>query len=128
MNSELTQSAHAAPTTDRSPRERFLRPSYRVSENDDAFHVSITVPGVNKSGVELSLEDDTLTIVARRQEKTETAARYLSREIPHGDFRLALSLNVRIDEEHIRAEVSDGILHLTLPKAEEIKPRRIEVN
>lgn len=128
MSNQLSQPSERVQPQDRLHRERFIRPSYRVSENDEAFHVSITVPGVSKEGIELSLEEETLSILARRRSDDFGDMRVLSRELPTADYRLALSLNVRIKEDGIRAEVSNGILHLTLPKAEEVKPRRIAVN
>ena len=52
----------------------------------------------------------------------------LRRELPSGDFRLNLRLNVAVDEAKIKATVVDGILDLTLPKADEVKPRKIKVD
>jgi HSP20 family protein len=103
------------------------RPAYNVRENADAFDVEVFVPGVNRAGVELALEDDVLVITARRPAAAPSAWRPLRREIPDGDFRLDLSLNVPVNREAIQATVEDGLLRLTLPKTEEVKARRIEV-
>ncbi|HAV12065.1 MAG TPA: Hsp20/alpha crystallin family protein [Opitutae bacterium] len=104
------------------------RPRYDVAENDDAFSVRVTLPGVNREGVDLSIEDETLTIVGTRSSQLPDGWRPLRRELPTGDYRLSLRLNVAIDEAKVSAKVADGILELTLPKADEVKPRKIQVS
>lgn len=104
------------------------RPSYDVAESKEAFSVSVTLPGVKREGVDISIEEDTLTIVGTRSTQAPEGWRPLRRELPTGDYRLSLGLNVAINEAAISARVEDGILELTLPKAEAVKPRKIQVN
>ena len=106
----------------------YLRPYYDVDERDDSFDIRIIVPGVDKGGVELSLEGDTLEITGTRTQNTPETWKIIRREQQIDDFRLQLQLNVRIDGEKISAKLEDGILNLNLPKAEEIKPKTITVN
>lgn len=103
------------------------RPSYDVTENGDAYKVLVSVPGVNKAGVEVRYEDDVLSIVASRASVVPEGWRPLRREVPLGDYRLNLQLNVDVEAERISAKVQDGVLELLLPKAEASKPRKIAV-
>lgn len=107
---------------------KWRRPHYDVAESEDAFNVQVTMPGVNRGGVEISVEQDLLSIVGTRAVQMPEGWRPLRRELPAGDFRLNLRLNVAINEAKIEARVEDGILNLTLPKADEVKPRKIKVS
>lgn len=119
-------------TTEKNPvaaqARNWRRPQYDVTEQDDSFEVTVSVPGVNKEGVDISVHEDTLTVTASRHTVTPESWRPLRRELPEGDYRLSLRLNVRINEDKIAAQVVDGLLTLTLPKADEVKPRRIKVS
>ena len=103
------------------------RPRYDVSENDEAFAVRVAVPGVNRSGVDISVDGDLLSVTASRASKAPDSWRQLRREIGESDYRLNLRLNVPVDENKISATVKDGVLNLNLPKADQVKPRKIEV-
>lgn len=125
---ELNTAKKQSSATESKVRQRnWRRPRYDVSENDDAFSVSVVLPGVNRSGVDLSIEQDVLTIIGKRAVGLPEGWRPLRCELPDGDFRLSLQLNVDINEAQISARVEDGILELSLPKADEVKPRKIEV-
>lgn len=129
MNStelQTTNTQDAAPAGNQSRPWR--RPAYDVSENEDAFKVRVNLPGVSREGVDISIEDEILSINATRTELTPEAWRPLRRELPVGDYRLELQLNVAVDDTKIKAKVEDGVLDLTLPKAEEVKPRKIKVS
>lgn len=104
------------------------RPAYDVSENPDAFNVRVNLPGVKREGVDISIEDEMLSIIGTRTSATPEGWRPLRRELPVGDYRLNLRLNVPVNDEKIKARVEDGILDLTLPKADEVKPRKIKVS
>jgi HSP20 family protein len=126
---ELESKNNQATTAQGAAKPRnWRRPHYDVSESNEAFNVSVTLPGVKREGVDISVEEDTLTIVGARSVEVPEGWRPLRREMPMGDYRLSLHLNVAIDEAKIGARVEDGILELTLPKAEAVKPRKIQVN
>lgn len=117
------------PTPEKTATARnWQRPLYNVSENEDAFNVRVSLPGVSREGVDISLEDDTLTVVGTRGNAVPEGWRPLRREIADGDFRLSLRLNVPVNEATIKARVEDGVLDLSLPKAEEVKPRKIKIS
>jgi HSP20 family molecular chaperone IbpA len=136
MSCDCTNTACAvdtgAATTTATPaaetRAPVRRPAFNVRENAEAFDVEVFVPGANRAGVDLSLEDDVLAITAKRAAPAPDSWRLLRREIAGGDYRLDLTLNVPVNADAIQATVEDGVLRLTLPKAEEIKARRIAVN
>lgn len=122
-----TEVAQQPQSKQQATRMHYRRPVYQVRETTDAFVVSVQVPGVTREGIHLSLEEDTLTLTAERGALSMEGQRLVRSEIPAGDFRLVLSLNVRIQADAIQAAVKDGVLTLTLPKAEETKPRQIEI-
>ncbi len=114
------------PATQTRP-QAFRRPTYEVWESPDDFQVQVAMPGVTKDGLDVSLEEDILLITGTRAQKTPETWKPLRREISGHDFRLALRLNVAVDPSKISAMVEDGMLCLTLPKAEEVKPRKITI-
>ncbi len=100
-----------------------------VVETDEAFIVKASIPGINPDQVEVTFTDNVLTLkgeVKAEQEARET--RYHLRERRFGSFARSITLGARIDGDKIQAEYEHGVLTLTLPKAEELKPRRITVN
>ncbi|WP_269522807.1 Hsp20/alpha crystallin family protein [Coraliomargarita parva] len=126
MSTEV-ETTNKAEVSKAAPR-KWRRPQYRVSEHEDAFEVAVTMPGVGRTGLDISLEGETLSIRGTRlHPSTASGWRPLRRELPEGDYRLELRLNVLVNENKIRAEMADGILRLTLPKADEVKARKIKV-
>lgn len=125
-NTELQTCAKESPANTNTTAWR--RPAYDVNENADDFNVRVNLPGVGRDGVDISVEDEVLRITGTRTKIVNEGWRPLRRELPNGDFRLDLRLNVAVNEAKIKAKVVDGILDLTLPKADEVKPRKIKVN
>jgi len=100
-----------------------------VSETDDTLEVKASLPGVNPDEVEVTIANDVLTVKASHQEKTEDKKRdYYRREIRYGSFHRSLSLPVSVDADKAEAKFENGILQLTLPKAEAIRPKQIKVD
>ena len=130
MSTTLTHPNDNAPATaDTAQRERFLRPYYEVHQDKDAYHVAVYVPGVDRKEAKITVEDKSLTVEARRSNIAPEGSRPLYRELPNlTGYRLRLSLNVVIDEDKIGAKTENGVLRITLPVADEAKPRRIDVN
>jgi len=119
----LTKKETAVPT---APR-RTVIPRYDIRETADALTVTAWLPGVERSAVETSVDGENLTITGRRTWTAPEQWTPVYREIPQADYRLVLRLDHRVNREGIRAEYSQGILTLTVPKAETVKPRRIEI-
>src|ERR1700722_7943331 len=121
----LTRKEPQAPNQT-APR-RTITPRYNVQETADAFTITAFVPGVNRSDVETSVDNETLTVFARRTWTPPSDWTAVYRETPQTDYRLVLDLDHRVNREAVRAELNQGVLTLTLPKAEAVKPRRIEI-
>ncbi|MBP7998764.1 MAG: Hsp20/alpha crystallin family protein [Chloroflexi bacterium] len=100
-----------------------------VLEKDDNFIVKASVPGINPNELDITLENDVLTIKGEsHSEKEETNERYHLRERRVGRFGRTVTFPIRVNGEAITADYKDGVLTLTVPKAEEVKPRRININ
>jgi HSP20 family protein len=113
-------------TTQTAPR-RTLVPRYGVEETTDAFVITAFVPGVERSALETNVDGETLTVSARRTWTPPADWTAVHRETAVADHRLVLELDHRVNRDAIRAELNQGVLTLTLPKAEAVKPRKIEI-
>jgi HSP20 family protein len=104
----------------------YSSPTVNLSESKDAYLLEAEMPGVNKEGLDVLLEDNELTIVGHRQPETLNAE-LVYRESKPRDFRRVFVLDPSIDTKRISAQIDQGVLRLNLPKAERVKPRKIEV-
>ena len=109
-----------------SRQRGYLHPPVNVVETKDGYVLEAEMPGVGKDGLEILLEDNELTIVGHRRLGVE-GAQPLYRESVDRDFRRTFVLDPTIDTAKISAKVNHGVLTLTLPKAEQVKPRKISV-
>jgi len=99
-----------------------------VAENDDAFVVKASVPGMNPEDLEITLTDNTLTIKGEvKADETIDEERYHVRERRYGRFTRSLSLPVPVESDDVDATYENGILTLNIPKAEMVKPKRISI-
>jgi len=105
-----------------------VRPAYEIVENDEAYGLTVYLPGVPKDGLEITAEADHLRITGRRAWKQPQGWTALYRESPDVPYELVLEHENAIDLEKIHAELKDGILLASLPKAEALKPRKISVS
>lgn len=104
-----------------------FRPNADIHETPEAFIVRADVPGARPEGVDVRFEDGVLTLKASVPARKFEHARALSREYGVGDFERAFRVGEGIDTEQIKAELKDGVLTLTLPKAAAVRPRAIKV-
>ena len=95
--------------------------------NDDVVAV-VELPGMRKEDIELSLHDGMLSISGERKDETGEGDKATRTERFVGKFRRSISLPTRVDANKVNATYKDGILTVTLPKAEEVKPKQIQVN
>jgi len=104
----------------------FVTPPANISANDSEYLVEVDMPGVDKSGLEITVEGNELTIIGQRKsELPEGEACYC--ESPQTDYRRMFELGPDVDTSRISAEMKQGVLKLRLPKSEKAKPKHIEV-
>ena len=113
--------------SERSQPEQFVAPSASLMEEGDSYTLNVEMPGVNKEGLELSLENNELTIVGRRSLPVIEGS-VIHRESRRENFRRTFELDPSIDGNRIGARMEQGILTVHLPKAEQLKPRKIAVS
>jgi HSP20 family protein len=100
-----------------------------VIEQADNFLVKASVPGINADDLEITLENDVLSIKGETKSEVEqNNDRYHLRERRIGRFGRTISFPMRVNGDAITAEYKEGVLTLTVPKAEEVKPRRINIS
>jgi HSP20 family protein len=95
-------------------------------ENEEVVTIQMALPGVRPEDVDITVEQDVLTIQGRFPER-EREKNWILQEHPKGHFRRRFTLQVPIDVDNVNANYQNGLLILTLPKSEESKPRKIEV-
>ena len=110
----------------RHQEQSWVAPEVNIFETPEAFLLEGEMPGVNKEGLEITLEGNTLTIVGHRTEPG-FGAPPLHRESRAADFRRAFELDPAVDTSKITASIQQGILKLQLPKVQKVKPRKIKV-
>lgn len=115
---------HTSGDTDR----RDWAPSVDISETDDAFEVRAELPGVAKDDVHVSVKDNLLTLSGeKRQEKAEDTQNYRRVERRYGSFQRRFTLPPEVATDDIKAEFNDGVLTLSIPKPETVKPTEIPI-
>lgn len=97
-------------------------------QTDDSVVVKATVPGVNPEDIDISITDNTLTIKGETKSEEEIKQEnYYRRERRHGSFTRSMILPSSLQTENAEANFEDGVLTLTIPKAEEVKPKQIKI-
>ena len=123
MNTTQTE-----PRTNQQRAQReYVAPHVNIFETKDGYVLEADMPGVNKDGLEVTLEDNELTLVGRRGNDA-AQGEPLFRERQPADFRRVFELDPAIDTAKVSARIEQGVLTLTLPKSERVKPRKITVN
>jgi HSP20 family protein len=111
----------------RAQNEQFVAPSASVVEAIDGYTLEVEMPGVNKEGLEISIENNELTLFGRRS-LPAVEGTLIHRESRPENYRRTFELDPSIDADKISAKIDQGVVTLTLPKAEHIKPRKITVS
>ena len=111
-----------------TPQAReYVSPEVNIFETKEGYELEAEMPGVNKEGLEITLEGNEITIVGHRQNEVAPGS-LLFRERALADYRRVFELDPAIDTAKITAKIEQGVLNLTLPKSEQVKPRKIIVD
>ncbi len=102
-------------------------PATDIYEQEDAILVFCDMPGVEEKNVNVTLEDDELRVLGYQEGGDPEGMQALHRGYRTGAFRRSFTLATDIDREKIRAKLTNGVLRVTLPKAERAQPRRIQI-
>ena len=116
-----------SPSTIQTRPFAFHTPDVNIYETKDGFVLEAEMPGVTKDGLEITLEGHELSITGRQAEEAVTGE-VLFRERHGADYRRVFELDPTIDTARIVARLEQGVLFLTLPKSEAVKPRQIAVS
>lgn len=108
------------------PRAGF--PALNVWQTDEALVAEAELPGFKMDDLELLVTDDTLTIKGRRQIHWPEQAEVIRAERAAGEFERTLSLPFPIDADRVDATLTSGILRITMPKSEAVRPRKITIS
>lgn len=112
-----------------APAAEGIAPALDVIERENEYLVRAEMPGVNKDNIEVTLADGVLTIAgeSRQESEEKEGERLIRRERRYGKYTRTLRVGTQVDEKGVKAAYKDGILEVTLPKAEEVKPKKIAV-
>lgn len=105
-----------------------IKPVFEIEESADAYGVTVQLPGVAKDGLELTLEEGLVRVLGHQSWQPPAGWTALYRETADAAYELVLAHDNAIAADKVAAELRDGVLRLTLPKAEALKPRKITVS
>jgi HSP20 family protein len=104
-------------------------PALDIAERKDAYLVTVELPGVKLDDLQITLEDGLLTVQGERHFAHDSSKEQVHRvERSSGAFRRAITLPAHVMADEVEASFEDGVLRILVPKAEEAKPKRIQVN
>jgi HSP20 family protein len=104
-------------------------PALDVTETESEYRVRADLPGIKKDDLDISIQDGVLTINAetKYEDEAKKEGRLIRQERRYGKFVRSMRLGDSVDVSKVKAEYKDGVLSLVLPKAEEVRPKRIDV-
>jgi HSP20 family protein len=111
----------------RPVREEYIAPNVNIFETSEGYVLQAEMPGVGKDGLEITLEGTEITITGKRNPET-VVGDTLFRERNTANYRRVFELDPAIDTAKVSAKIEQGVLTVTLPKSERVKPRKIAVD
>jgi HSP20 family protein len=112
---------------DRAQAEQLIAPPASVTDSPEGYTLEIEMPGVKKDGLDISVDNNELTVIGRRS-LPAVEGTLIHHESRPENFRRTFELDPSIDADKISAKIEQGLVTLTLPKAEHVKPRKITVS
>jgi HSP20 family protein len=106
---------------------RLWAPPVDVIENENELTLRLDLPGINLNEIDVQLTGETLTIRGERRFERREGEGYVHLERPYGTFQRSFNLSVPVQSDGVRADYKDGVLTITLPKQEAVKPRKIQI-
>jgi HSP20 family protein len=106
--------------------QHYVSPHVNIFENNEGYVLEAELPGVAKTGLEIGVENNLLTIIGQREKNTLTAEP-IYRELSTASYRRVFELDPAIDTEKIDARLEQGVLTVRLPKSDRAKPRKVQV-
>ncbi len=129
MNPIMKQSESQPVREPHANAERpFLSPAVDIYETKEAYVLEAEMPGVQRDGLDIMLEGNVLSFTGRRADTRPQGTDLVYRESSEADFQRVFELDPSIDSARIDARMDQGVLTLTLPKTEKVKPRKITVS
>ncbi len=104
-------------------------PAMDVTERDNEYVIRMDMPGVSREDIDITLAEGVLTVSGevKRQHEEKAGDRLIREERCYGKLSRSVRLGSHIDDKKVSASYKDGVLELTLPKAEEMKPKKITI-
>ncbi|MFH0811076.1 MAG: Hsp20/alpha crystallin family protein [Pseudomonadota bacterium] len=127
LQNELNRLFQAVWGPEEGRRPAGVFPPVNISEDSDNVYIRAEMPGVTPRDVDLAVAYETVTLSGKRGTEQPEKVTYHRRERESGAFQRVITLPTRVKPGAVRATATDGILLVTLPKAEEVKPKRIAV-
>jgi HSP20 family protein len=126
---QLVEESFVRPTAGAGRGGQGYVPALDLSETEEGYLVEAAVPGLKPEDLEITVENNVLTIKGEiRQEAEEKKRNFHRIERRFGSFHRTIGLPTTVKADAIQASLNNGVLRLEIPKAEEVKPRRISVN
>ena len=106
----------------------FWAPSIDLSETPDAYTLKADLPGMNSEDVNVEVHDDIITISGERKEERSSEEENVHvTEVSYGKFMRSVRLPISVDPDKVKAKFENGVLKVSLPKSEKVKPKKIEI-
>lgn len=103
-------------------------PVVDILEDENDLIVRAELPGINREDIDVEVTSESLTIRGERKLDDQSKEKYLRVERAYGPFQRSFSIGVPVQPDKIKAAYRDGVLEVTIPKAEAVKPKKIEIN
>lgn len=103
-------------------------PKVDIIDHDNEIEIQAALPGIKKEDLDVTINNQTITIRASRKEEKQEEGKYFRREISRGEFQRILSLPNDVDNDKAKASFENGMLKITVPKTEKSKRKNIEIS
>src|SRR5439155_1905544 len=123
----LLEEAQAPPVEGRAPGSRGWRPPVDIYEDADEVQVYVDLPGLREESIDIQLTGENLTVHGERRQEKREGGHFVHVERAEGAFQRSFTLGVPVNADNVRASYRDGVLVITLPKAETVKPRKVQI-